>query len=678
MTKIVTDLPHKIEVIDHIWIPISDGARLSARVWLPEDADNNPVPAILEYIPYRKNDFTALRDSIRHPYIAGHGYACVRVDMRGSGESDGVLLDEYLQQEQDDAVEVIAWLAQQSWCDGNVGMFGKSWGGFNSLQVAARRPPALKAIISFCSTDDRYATDVHYMGGAMLASDMLPWASYMLNRNAMPPDPRVLGDAWRDLWMERLHKMVPFSEAWLTHQHRDDYWKHGSVCENYDDIQCPVYIVTGWADAYLSSVFRLLEGLSVPRKALIGPWSHEYPTVAKPGPAIGFMQEMVRWWDYWLKDKATGIMDEPMLRLWAQESVKPNHQYDIRPGRWINEPSYPVPEGHIEPMQLYPNQFLLTTDTPSPDIFTIVGDNTHGMQMGAFVASGADGESPTDQRMDDGKSLTFTSEQVEQDTDIVGFPEFTVTLSSDKPNALIAVRLCDVAPTGESLLVSHGVLNLTHRDGHEYPAALTPHEQYQVTVQLNPVAHTLKAGHRWRLAISPTFFPIVWTSPEPVTLSIYASEETYLTLPVRPRRDDEDNALPDFAQPEHTPYIPHEVIKPHQNKRTVKYDAISGKTTLIDTHYSGNVVRLLNDRLEFGQHCTDTFTIQRDDPLTATSTCEHNSTFKRGDWDIRINTYATLTADKTHFHLTNQVDAYEGDVRVFKKTWNKSILREFV
>jgi len=657
---------------------MSDGAKLSAQVWLPEDAESNPVPAILEYIPYRKNDFTALRDSIRHPYIAGHGYACVRVDMRGSGDSDGVLLDEYLKQEQDDALEVIAWLAEQSWCDGNVGMFGKSWGGFNSLQVAARRPPALKAIIAFCATDDRYATDVHYMGGAMLASDMLPWATYMLNHNAMPPDPNVLGDSWRDLWLERLDKMIPFSEIWLSHQHRDEYWKHGSVCENYDDIQCPVYIITGWADGYLAPVFNLLEGLSVPRKGLVGPWAHEYPTVAKPGPAIGGMQEMLRWWDYWLKDKATGIMDEPMLRLWTQESTKPNHKYETRAGRWISEPSYPPPADHIQPKRLYPNRFDLTSDTPEPNVVDILGDNTHGMQMGAWVAFGGAGESPTDQRIDDGKALSFTSTPVESDMDIVEFPEFTVRLSADKPDALIAVRLCDVAPTGESLLVSYGVLNLTHRDSHEHPTALKPYETYTVTVRLNPIAHTFKAGHRVRLAVSPTFFPIVWTSPEPVTLSVYIGEETYLTLPVRPRRDAEDNALPAFESPEHTPYSPHEIVAHHQPQRTVTYDAISGVTTLIDKHYGGDTIRLLEDGLEFGQYCVDTFTIQRDNPLTATSICEHSSTFKRSDWSVRIDATATLTSDRTHFHLTNQVDAYEGEVRVFTRTWSKSIPRDLV
>lgn len=678
MTTIVTDLPHVTSATDNVWITLSDGVRLSARIWLPVTATANPVPALLEYIPYRKNDFTALRDSIRHPYLAGHGYACVRVDMRGSGDSDGILGDEYLKQEQDDALEVIEWLAAQLWCDGNVGMFGKSWGGFNSLQVAARRPPALKAIIAFCATDDRYATDVHYIGGSMLALEMLPWATYMLNRNGMPPDPRIVGDRWRDMWLERLEVIVPFAEAWISHQQRDAYWQHGSVCEDYTDIECPVYIITGWADCYLAPVFRLIEGLSVPRKGLIGPWSHEYPTVAKPEPAVGFMQEMVRWWDYWLKgDTTSTIMDEPMLRLWAQESVPPQHKYDHRPGRWINEPSYPPPPEHSQPLILYPNGTNLRSDTISEDTLAILGDQTHGMQFGAFVAFGGDGESPIDQRMDDGKALTFTGETVQADVDVVGFPELTLTVSSDRPQALVAVRLCDVATDSQSTLVSYGVLNLTHQESHEYPTALTPHEKYQVKIQLNPIAHTIKAGHRWRLAISPTFFPVVWPSPEPVTLSIYTGTETYLTLPVRPHRDDEDNVLRAFDPPEHTPYLPHEIVMPYPTKRTVEYDAISGKTTLTDTHYSSDRIRLLDDGLEFETVTVDKHMIHRDLPLSATSTCIHSSSFQRGNWSVRIEAQATLTSDLHHFHLTNQIDAYEDNVRIFTRTWHKSIPRDF-
>ncbi len=339
--RIVEDFPRPVRLIENDWVTMPDGIRLAVRIWLPEDAEADPVPAVLEAIPYRKDDWTARRDALQHPYVAGHGYAVVRLDLRGSGSSDGVLLDEYLPQEQDDIEAVIAWIAEQPWCTGAVGMTGISWGGFNALQVAARRPPALKAIMTLCSTDDRYADDVHYIGGCVLAIDALPWASQMLVWNAAPPDPLYAGDGWRDRWLERLEQTPPFVEAWLSHQRRDAYWKHGSVCEDFAAVECPVYAVGGWADGYTNAIFRLLEGLPGPRKGLVGPWAHGFPHDGLPGPAVGFLQECVRWWDRWLKGIDNGIDEEPMLRAWIQDPVPGRAHHAERPGRWVAEESWP-------------------------------------------------------------------------------------------------------------------------------------------------------------------------------------------------------------------------------------------------------------------------------------------------------------------------------------------------
>ncbi|MCX6363265.1 MAG: CocE/NonD family hydrolase, partial [Actinobacteria bacterium] len=189
-----------VRQIDYAWIELQDGTLLAARIWLPDDAAADPVPGILEAVPYRLSDGMAMRDVLIYPWWAARGYACVRVDLRGSGESDGVLEDEYAPQEQEDLLEVIAWIARQPWCNGAVGMTGISWGGFNSLQLAARRPPALKAIITLMSTDDRYADDVHYKGGCLMGTDLLHWSSCMLHWQCQPPHEVATGERWRDLW----------------------------------------------------------------------------------------------------------------------------------------------------------------------------------------------------------------------------------------------------------------------------------------------------------------------------------------------------------------------------------------------------------------------------------------------------------------------------------------------
>ncbi|MGI9304056.1 MAG: CocE/NonD family hydrolase, partial [Gammaproteobacteria bacterium] len=330
----ITDFPHAVEEIENIEILLSDGCRLAARIWKP--ADGKPVPAILEYLPYRKRDGTAPRDALTHPYLAGHGYACVRVDMRGNGESGGLMWDEYLLQEQDDALEVIAWIVAQPWCDGKIGMMGISWGGFNALQVAARRPPELKAIITLCSTDDRYADDIHYKGGCLL-NENVGWASTMLAYSSRPPDPLLVGERWREMWLERLENLPLLVENWLQHPHRDAFWRHGSVCENFDAIEAAVLAVGGWGDAYSNAVPRLLSNLKSPVRGFTGPWVHKYPHFAVPGPAIGFLQEALRWWEHWLKGTDAGVMNDPLYRAYLMEGAPPQSSYDHRDGRWIAE-----------------------------------------------------------------------------------------------------------------------------------------------------------------------------------------------------------------------------------------------------------------------------------------------------------------------------------------------------
>ncbi len=350
LMQIRTEFPRPTRTIPNTFIPLADGTQLAARIWLPEDAEADPVPAILEYIPYRKDDGTAARDALMHPWWAGHGYANVRVDQRGSGDSDGIMLDEYLKQEHDDALEVIAWLAEQPWCTGKVGIMGKSWGGFNGLQIAARRPPALAAVLSVASTDDRYATDVHYIGGALHGFQMQSWASTMLAYNARPPDPLHVGERWRELWLERLEETPPYLHAWVSHQRRDAFWKHGSVCEDYSDIQVPVYMVGGWQDGYTDAIFRFMEGYGGVSKGLCGPWGHVYPQSGLPKPAIGFLQDSLRFWDRTLKDIDNGMLTEPPVHAWIQEWVEPADAPHVeRPGRWVTETAWPPvdrPEPH--------------------------------------------------------------------------------------------------------------------------------------------------------------------------------------------------------------------------------------------------------------------------------------------------------------------------------------------
>jgi uncharacterized protein len=644
---IVTTFPKSVRVIEHTLIPLRDGTMLAARIWLPDDAEQNPVPAILEYLPYRKRDGTYERDALTHPYLAGHGYAAVRVDLRGCGESTGLLFDEYAKQEQDDGLEVIAWLAAQPWCSGVVGMMGISWGGFNALQIAARRPAALKAIVTLCSTDDRYADDAHYMGGTLLTAG-LEWAFFFFGSMCLPPDPTLVGPSWRAMWFKRLENVPLFFERWLKHQRRDSYWKHGSVCEDYAAIQCPVYAVGGWTDAYKNAILRLLARLEVPRKGLIGPWAHAYPHFALPGPQIGFLQEMLRWWDHWLKGIDTGVMNAPMLRAWMTDSVKPAAHHEVLPGRWVAEPCWPGPG--ITPRRLYLTDNGLRNDAGSLRARALCSPQTVGGCAGNWVPFGRGHDQAGDQQADDMRSLIFETPPLETASEILGAAIVTLEVASDRPIANLAARLCDVHPSGESLRISYGVLNLTHRDGHACPAPLVSGERYHVRLQLNDAGSVIPAGHRLRLALSTAYWPMIWPSPEQATLLIFAGT---LDLPVRiPQAT--DALLAPLADPESAP---------------PERPSLLRRGTL-------RIERIDRIGLELGTESKSLYHVEPDDPLSAVADLRRAQTMSRDAWRIRVETRMRLASTRNAFLLQASLRALEDTKVVCEREWDSTIPRD--
>jgi len=672
--RIVTDLPRPVRTIDHVWVPLADGTRLGARIWLPEDAEADPVPAVLEYIPYRKGDGTTTRDQPRHAYVAGHGYAVLRVDMRGSGESDGLLHDEYLPQEQEDALEVLRWIAGQPWCTGAIGMFGISWGGFNGLQVAAHAPPELKAVITLCSTDDRYADDVHYRGGSVLALEMLSWGASMLSYNAIAPDPEVAGPGWREAWLERIDSVEPYEYEWLRHQRRDDYWKQGSVCEDFGAIECPVYAIGGWADGYTEAVFRLVSGLGATSKGLIGPWSHAFPDQVEPGPAIGFLQECLRWWDRWLKGDATGIDEEPRLRVWMQDPVAPAPCHPERPGRWVAEGSWPSPS--IRERRLWLGDGTLG-DEPGPDDLrlAISTDLLCGIDGGVWCGDGGVADAAVDQRADDGRALSFTSAPLPERLELLGNVAVELELDSNRPVAQIAARLCDVAPDGSSLLVTRGVLNLTHRKGHEHPEPLEAGKRTRVTLQLDGIAQAVPAGHRLRLSLSPAYWPWLWPVPEPVTLGIHPST-SHVVLPVREPRD-EDAELRPFGEPELAAPVEVETLEPDDGGRRLTRDFTTGRTELTFDWATGGRYRLVEAGLIAGCWASTTYSIVPGSPLSAEVRCETATELGRDGWITRAEVRAVMDADAESFRVRTELEAFENGESVRRREWSFETPREF-
>ena len=669
---IVEDFPYAVERHDAVTVPLADGTRILATLWLPADV-GQPVPAVVEMVPYRRRDGTIFRDWAMQPYTAGHGFAYCRVDLRGSGDSDGILTDEYTEREQRDAEEIVAWLAAQPWCSGAVGMTGISWGGINALQLAARRPPALKAIITVCSTDDRYADDVHYMGGCLLTEDAM-WSAFMLATNALPPDPQIVGERWREMWQERLEANQCWSERWLSHQRRDAYWKHGSVSEDYSAIEIPVYAVGGWQDSYSNAVPRLLVGLKGPRKGLIGPWSHQYPCNGSPGPLIGYLQEALRWWRHWLKGEETGIMDEPMLRAWINDPHEALPAIESFAGRWVAEASWPSPR--IVPRTLYLNNRLLS-DMPEvgPEL-RLISPVTAGRDCGRWGGYG--GDSPdlaVDQRREDGIGLTFDTAPLGEDIDLLGAPVVEIEAVADCSAINLTARLCDVTADGTSTLIAWGVLNLTHCDSHEAPKALAPGRPFTATLRLNDTGRRIARGSRLRLSLATQHWPIVWPQPVAGALRI-ASGSARLTLPIRPP-DPADAGLPPFDPPERAAPVPVGEERPVRYERQVVEDIGSGEQRIaLLTDYG--CYRLIPYGIITDSWCREMMTIMRNDPLSAQLDAEWHIGFASGGLDAEVRSRVTLTADAGTFDLEWSVAAGANGDTVHEKSGHRRFARDFI
>jgi putative CocE/NonD family hydrolase len=590
-----------------------------------------------------------------------------------------VMLDEYAEQELADAEEVIDWLTRQPWCSGNVGMMGISWGGFNGLQVAARQPKALKAVITLCSTDDRYTDDIHYKGGCLLGEN-LGWSATMLAYSSRPADPLLVGNKWRAQWLERLGAEPLLAIEWLKHPHRDAYWKRGSVNQDIGAIKAAVLAVGGWNDAYTNAVPRLVGSLQSPAKGIIGPWAHKYPHFAVPEPRIGFLQEALRWWDQWLKGIDTGVSKDPAFRTYIMQVQRPGASVTQIGGRWVSDTQWPGKKSTPEVFTLAPNELVpvkaVAAAKPASRATwaSITSPQTTGADSGEFCIIWLGPEFAGDQRRDDAYSLTYTSAPLTKDKDLVGAPVLDLHFSSDQPVAQVAVRLNAVWPDGAVTRLTYAVRNLCHPDtaqGHDKPQPLVPGKATTVRIQLDDVAYTLPKGCRLRLAISTAYWPLIWPSPVTATVQIHQGKTT-LTLPIRAASARE--LAPVFAEPEAAPAVQQTCLKAPHNSRTVETNQATGEQTLKIVDDFGHY-RIDDHGLEYAATGRETYKILPNEPLSAVQECHWTEQRQRGNWSVRTETFSKMTASRTHWHVTGLLQAFENEKLVFEKQWDEKVKR---
>ena len=645
-------------------ITLSDSTRLSTRLWKPIDALGDPVPVILEFLPYRKRDGTNARDALTHPYFAQRGYACARVDMRGNGDSHGLMADEYTQQELDDAVEVIRHLAAQDWCNGSIGMMGISWGGFNSLQVAAMTPPELKAVITLCSTVDRFADDIHYKGGCLL-NENLGWGATMWSYSGRAPDPALRSD-WREMWLDRLENEPFLPAKWLRHQTRDEYWKHGSVCEDFSTITAKVLAIGGWGDAYKNTVSNIVENIDG-SKGIVGPWVHKYPHFATPEPRIGFLQEALRWWDKWLKGIETGVENDPDLRLYQMDGVRPQTWYTERAGRWVAQ----TPErDHHHPAEI--RKYFLgddgLTDEPATIDANVISPQDCGADSGEYCAIWLGPEMPGDQRRDDALSAIWDGNTLDSDLAITGAPEITLCVSSDKPVAQLAARLNHIHPDGSSTRITYGILNLCHRDGHGKSKPLPINQSVNVTLNLDQCAYTVPAGHRVRVSISNAYWPLLWPSPEATRLQIHSGT---INLPLL---NEVAGSTVTFPPPEAANPWETTTIREDTNSRRQETDLNTGIVHLHIVDDFGKV-RDADHGLINGSIAREHWQIHPNDPLSAKGSCHWTDELERKNIRLRTEARCEMWSDKDTFYLSAKIEAFENDQLIYQRDLNDEISR---
>ncbi len=658
--------------IREIWIPMPDGVRLAASLFAPDDLqDDAQLPVLLEYLPYRKDESRNGRFGL-YSYFVNHGYVVARVDIRGTGTSEGVLIEyEYTNQEQEDGEVVIDWLSKQPWSNGSVGMFGISWGAFNSIQMAMRNPPALKAIIAHEGTDDLYRDDVHFMDGMMHVD------SYEVQvdiANALPRPPDYIVD---DAYFEERFNTTPWMMIYKNQQHDGPFWNRGSLDTDYSKIKIPTFVMGGWYDGYRDSVPRMLANMSAPVKGLIGPWAHAWPHDPYPKPGMEWRHEAVRWFDQWLKGEHTGIMDEPRFAVYVREWHPPG-VVETAPGFWRWEKGWPIERVRNTPMFLH-DDHTLSADDPTADEPTshkLKYVPTVGVEAGGNVSWW--GDFPYDQRGTDAFSLVYDSASLEEDTEILGFPRAVLKVSADAPSANWFVRVSDVAPDGSVTQVAGAGLSGAHRVSAERPMALVPGELFTLEYDLHFTSWVFPKGHRIRVAVNNAMWPMIWPTPYAMTttMRIGGKNPSHVLLPVVPTSHDDK---PQFAPIVQNPALPGYGSVPLENDTTSGYAEVKQiernpitATTVIrmpgagatkypwaTIYYSENLTHEANDN----------------DPARTSALGETSYRIVQGDRELVLSCDLTMRSDGEYFYYEYTRRISENGKLLREKTWADRISR---
>jgi hypothetical protein len=672
---------HDHDVAWDVRIPARDGLELSANIWRPRpraDAPGARFPAILEMIPYGKDNWRRNWDTAFGEWLAARGFALCRLDVRGTGSSPGVALDEYTEAETLDGLDTVEWLAAQPWCNGNVGMWGISYGGFTSIQVAKLRPPHLRAIVPMYATDDRYRDDVHVRGGCITASEKSQYAVSQLGMNAMPPRPSFRGAGWRDEWLARLEQTPPWLLSWVREQLDGPYWRRGSLAPDYAALDCAVFQIAGWSDSYVDPAFRIQERcINAARRTLVGNWVHSFPDDAYPGPNLDWMHEFVRFFDRYLKDVDNGWEDEPALTWFEREWATPEPFPRDWPGRWRAADAFPVPGTATTTWFL--GHGVLAASAADDGIDRIAHAATVGT---AGSLSWGAGWPPNglarDLRPDELRGLTYTTDPLDGPISVIGSPEVILHLSASMPVATCVVRLSEVSPAGVSSLVATGALNLTHRrsDVAPEPMPVDPAaDPEEVRIPLRSTGYRFTPGSRIRVTVLTGYWPALWPSPLPGELRVHrgAATPSRLLLPVVSDDVPAQTAAATGVEPE-----PVRDVGSHASDDPVwriEEDVLAG-TVAVTIFDGGASVNEDGSRLYASEHLV--LTASDADPAHASLASDVVYRWTGDGAGVDIRAVGGIESDAEAFDVRVALTVQLDDEPFFEREWRERIPRRLV
>jgi len=478
-------LPEWPEVTDRVLVPLGAGRVAAADIYHPS-TDLEPVPTLIQFCPYRKDDYIGGAFAAAHERFLGAGFACVLADFPGSGSSPGPASRPFAPEEATDSAALVEWAAKQPWCSGKVGMWGVSYGAITALKAAALKPEGLKAIAPIHGTLDLYR-DWVYPGGCRHAYPALHWGGVnMLGLQLLPPAVRDASGDWRRIWQEKIESVEPYMGEWYEHPERDDqYWQERTMDPGAIDV--PALFIGGWQDFYAQGMPRTFREAQGPKQLVMGPWTHEDPNLSEFAPT-DHLELLVDWFERWLvPGGGRASTDSETVRYWVQGAG----------AGWAAADSWPPPGAEEGVLYLGGDGDLADSlrDAGGANL-EINCDPTIGVTTGLDDGIGSGVGRAGDQGHDERRSLTFTSSPLEQDHVIVGSPAVRLALTNVDPDfrPVIVAKLSEVTADGSSL-ISKGWCQ-ARADG-------------VVEIEMWDTAYRLTAGSRLRVSVAGADFPRV-------------------------------------------------------------------------------------------------------------------------------------------------------------------------